>query len=137
MSPPKRKLDDTWLSRWLPVAVWAALIFAVSSRSSLPSIGGGRGFPVSQAGHLSEYAILALLLFRALGSRKATAASLGKMALLCLGLSIVYGLSDEFHQSLVPNRDSSLVDVATDSVGAAVALLVAVAWHRWRVRARG
>ena len=135
MSPPKRKLDDTWLSRWLPVAVWAALIFAVSSRSSLPSIGGGRGFPLSPAGHFVEYAILALLLFRAL--RRHEAASPGKAALLSLIASVLYGMSDEFHQSFVPNRQPSPWDVAMDGLGAATALAIAIAWLRWRVRARG
>lgn len=135
MSPLKRKLADTWLSRWLPLAFWAGVIFFMSSRSALPAIGAGHRLPLSPAGHFIEYAILALFLFRALRHREA--ASPGKAALLSLIASVLYGMSDEFHQSFVPNRQPSLWDVAMDGLGAATALAIAIAWHRWRVRARG
>lgn len=137
MSILQKKYVAIWFSRWLPLAVWAALIFAVSSRPSLPSIGAGHGLPISKIGHFAEYAVLAFLLFRAFSGGKATTGLLVKIALLCLALSVLYGLSDEFHQSFVPNRDASLDDVAIDGGGAAVGLLVAAAWLRWRVRARG
>ncbi|MGB4803189.1 MAG: VanZ family protein [Anaerolineae bacterium] len=41
-------------------------------------------------------------------------------------------MSDEFHQSFVPNRHPDLFDVATDMVGAALALWL---WRR-RLRTR-
>ena len=39
-----------------------------------------------------------------------------KITLITL-LTIMYGCSDEFHQSFVPGRDSSLLDVLADGIG--------------------
>ena len=58
------------------------------------------------------------------------------------GLAVVlfclcYGISDEFHQSFVPNRDVSLGDIVADTIGA---LLGVVAWRWWfaaKARAKG
>ncbi|MBD8070602.1 VanZ family protein [Bacillus sp. PS06] len=36
----------------------------------------------------------------------------------------LYAMVDEFHQSFVPGRSASVLDVALDSIGAAVALLL-------------
>lgn len=41
-------------------------------------------------------------------------------------LSCIYGMSDEFHQSFIPNRFVSFGDVVADVVGA---LLVGVCWY--------
>jgi hypothetical protein len=51
------------LSAWLPVAVWAALIFTLSS---IPDLGTGLGFwdtLLRKAAHVAEYAVLGALLF--------------------------------------------------------------------------
>jgi len=46
-------------------------------------------------------------------------------ALLCLVLVALYGVVDEWHQSLTPGRQSSPRDVVTDVVGAACVIWVA------------
>jgi VanZ family protein len=102
--------------------LWMALIFAVSSTSNPPGQGGGNA--ASYAAHFTEFAILALLLARAIGIGMperglvvvATAAAL---------IGAAYGLSDEWHQSFVAGRDASLVDASFDAAGA---LAGAVAW---------
>ena len=55
-------------SAWLPVLVWAAVIFTFSSIPSLSTGLGGWDTVLRKGAHMTEYAILALLLFRALGS---------------------------------------------------------------------
>jgi len=60
--------------------------------------------------HVSEYAILAVLLYRAcvhtaLKGRRALSA--GLVLLFCA----VYAATDEFHQSFVPSRTASLRDI--------------------------
>lgn len=107
------------LRLWLPVLVWAGLIFALSS---IPSLGTGLGtwdLVLRKLAHVVEYAILGALLQRALG-RVAPAFALG----------VAYAVSDEFHQTFVPGRSGTPLDVLIDSVGVALGVL---AW-RWRAR---
>ncbi|HSH41142.1 MAG TPA: VanZ family protein, partial [Arenicellales bacterium] len=43
---------------------------------------------------------------------------------LALGLAVLYGISDEWHQSFVPGREPDVLDVLADGVGAAVGILL-------------
>jgi VanZ family protein len=40
--------------------------------------------------------------------------------------TILFGISDEFHQMFVPSRDASVLDILADSVGAAAGTMVAL-----------
>jgi VanZ family protein len=106
------------LTHWLPVALWAALIFALSSIPSLSSGLGSWDLVLRKGAHLTEYAILALLLSRAL-QREMPAFALG----------VLYAVSDEFHQSFVRGRHAAPLDVAIDSIGLLIGL---TAWRRVR-----
>ncbi len=44
--------------------------------------------------------------------------------------TILYGLSDEFHQSFVPGRNSEWADVLADAMGASFALVIYFRWNR-------
>jgi len=103
--------------RWLPVLVWAAVIFAFSS---IPSLGTGLGtwdLVLRKLAHVTEYAILGALLFRAVGR-----------PLPAFAVGVLYATSDEVHQHFVSGRHASPVDVAIDAVGIAIGL---AAWRRW------
>ena len=106
------------LTHWLPVLLWAGVIFALSS---IPNLGTGLGtwdLILRKCAHATEYAVLAVLLVRAVG-REAPALALG----------ILYAASDEFHQSFVRGRHASPIDVGIDTVGLLIGLL---AWRRMR-----
>jgi VanZ family protein len=93
-------------SAWLPVIVWAAVIFALSS---IPHLGTGLGTwdtVLRKGAHVTEYAILGLLLLRAVG-RELPAFLIG----------VAYAITDEVHQHFVQGRHASPVDVAIDSAG--------------------
>jgi VanZ family protein len=79
-------------------------------------------FLVRKAGHLTEYAILALFAARALrtSARELPRARWFWVSLL---LVVAYSLSDEFHQSFVPSRTASIYDSMIDSVGGLTALV--------------
>jgi VanZ family protein len=105
---------------WLPVFAWAAVIFAFSS---IPHLSSGLGVwdtVLRKGAHITEYAILGALLYRALG-REA----------LALAVGIAYAATDELHQHFVRGRHASPIDVAIDAVGVALGMLV---WLRMRQR---
>jgi len=108
------------LSVWLPVFAWAAVIFALSSVPHLSSGLGVWDTVLRKCAHVTEYAIFGALLYRALG-REALALSVG----------IAYAATDELHQHFVRGRHASPVDVAIDSIGLALGMLV---WLRVRER---
>ena len=106
------------VSRWLPVVVWAGVIFAFSSVPSLSTHLGTWDFVLRKLAHMTEYAVLALLLLRATGSYA-----------WAFGLAVGYACTDEFHQTFVRGRHGSPVDVGIDAVGALIGLGV---WRRIR-----
>ena len=55
------------LSLWLPVIVWAAVIFTFSSISGLGTGLGAADTVLRKGAHIAEYAIFGLLLLRAIG----------------------------------------------------------------------
>jgi VanZ family protein len=104
--------------RWGPVVAWAALIFVLSSIPDLGTGLGGWDVVLRKLAHAAEFAILGALLVRAL-RRPGWAVALG----------IAYAVSDELHQSFVPGRQGSALDVALDSVGVVVGAVLAA--RRW------
>jgi VanZ family protein len=107
-------------SLWAPVVLWAAAIFAFSSIPGLATDLGVWDTILRKGAHMTEYAILALLLFRALG-REVPAFVLG----------FAYAVTDEIHQEFVRGRHASPFDVAMDAAGLALGLLVLHATRLW------
>ena len=122
--------------RWLPVILWAGLIFYFSTESFtfsntegffsewlswlLPELAPAEFLPfhpvLRKLGHWFEYFILAILLMRA--QRRANEPKLATEVIRrTLGLVLAYAASDEYHQSWVPERTASVVDVAIDTFG--------------------
>ena len=101
---------------WLPVVSWMGLIFLLSAQPDLPRTGAGWLDPFLSAGaHMFLFAVLAMLLARAVGARP------GQMA-IAFTLAMVYALSDEFHQMFVPGRHADGLDLLWDGLGAALGL---------------
>jgi len=142
-----------FLKYWLPVFIWLAIIFVGSTdlmsaehtsriigpilRWFKPDVSaeaiGRVQFFVRKAGHVSEYAILAALLWRGLrhGTRRER-----RMSILFVGVWLacaIFAASDEFHQSFVPSRTASPTDVMIDAFGALIGLTICVAVARRRV----
>jgi VanZ family protein len=116
---------------WLPTIGYLAAIFFVSALPN-PQIGGDTPDYVL---HALEYFLLGLLLMRLLlfrsGSispqKESEAWSVWrKCCLLGLMIAMGYGMTDEFHQYFVPNRNCSLQDWCADTFGASVAYGIAM-----------
>jgi len=104
-----------WLWIWGPAVAQMALIFAISSLHEAP-------LPpnvTDHQGHGLGYAMLAALMFRAFagGSWAGVSWRSGAAAVL---FSVVYGMSDEFHQMFVAGRTAAWDDVAADFYGAVI-----------------
>jgi len=107
------------LRLWLPVLIWMVVIFAFSAMS----INGQAKFSwpdfiIKKTAHVTEYAILFLLTYRANKSFKSS-------LIVCL----LFALSDEWHQTLTPGREGRLRDVGFDTLG----ILSALTWLRSKV----
>ena len=83
-------------------------------------------YAVRKLAHLTEYAILTLLVLRAFQQGRQRLQ--WKAVVGALLISIAYAATDELHQSMVPNRTASVRDVLIDSIGGAVVLAVAAGW---------
>jgi VanZ family protein len=94
------------------------MIFALSSVPDLGTGLGGWDLVLRKVAHAGEYAVLGALLLRALGR-----------PWLAFALGVAYATSDEIHQSFVPGRLGSPLDVAIDAVGVAAGVLL---WQRLR-----
>lgn len=109
--------------RWLPAILLMGIIFVLSSLPAerIPFFGRYDVF-VKKGAHALGYGMLALAYAYALPSRISLPARWG----LSLCMAVLFALSDEFHQSFVEGRNSSLTDVFIDGFGAAVSLTLGI-----------
>jgi VanZ family protein len=138
---------------WAPVIAWILLIFLASgdimsaehtSRFLVPFLRwlnpdisvetlAEIHFCLRKAAHVTEYAILALLvsraLFRETNLKRARSTLFAGVWMACT----VVAACDEFRQSFVESRGASLWDVMIDSAGAIFGLLVYARFARRRI----
>lgn len=109
-----------FIKYWLPVIIYAILIFLLSG---IP----GREIPFLFVWqdvffHALEYLFFALLIIRAQKAYWPEVAYRRRFLQVLLFVAL-YALSDEMHQAFVPGRCPSLVDAVIDSTGAIIANL--------------
>jgi VanZ family protein len=112
---------------WIPVLGWAALIFYFSSLPHLRITQAWWDLMVRKIAHLAVFGVLAWLIARALAGSAAWREP--RLRTTALSMAILYAMSDEVHQSFVPGRYGSWIDVAIDGAGASLAL----ALRSWRL----
>ena len=139
---------------WLPTLIWMVLIFSASSDSHsyehssrliapllhwlFPQMPETRVDAIvyftRKCAHLTEYAVLALLLWRAVRRpmKNDPRPWVWPEAGLALAIVFLYAASDEFHQIFVPTRTAQVSDVFIDTAGGAASLLALWAFGRWR-----
>ena len=142
----------SFLRYWLPLLVWLGVIFLGStdlmsaehtSRFIVPFLRwlkpdisletlGSIHFIVRKCAHLSEYAILALLLVRASITKTNLKRSAWMLYASVWVACFLVAATDEFHQTFVASRGASIRDVMIDSAGAIVGLLIGFARDRSR-----
>lgn len=111
----------------LPPIAWAALIFILSSQSVLPGIEiSTLDFVAKKTAHMIVYAVLYILLYRATAILTDTMPTGKRQQWLLYApifLCFAYAISDEIHQSFVPNRFGTVRDVGYDMLGTSIAFL--------------
>lgn len=123
-SPEPRFRLRSFLWYWAPIIVYGLLIYVGSSMSSLPDVAGR--FP-DKLEHFCEYAVLGILLARALAGRRWLSITFPYVAAAVL-LAALYGISDEYHQLFVPGRDFDPRDMLADALGASASTGALWAW---------
>lgn len=110
-----------------PLALMA-LIFYLSAQ---PSVGPELPWWTRVVAHFTEYLALAMLWAWAL------APDLGRRALVAAGvISLLYAVSDEYHQGFVEGRDADPLDVLTDAAGIGAGIWLASRYARGRASIR-
>ena len=135
---------------WMPAIVWMALIFLGStdmlsaehtSRFLVPLLRwidpqisfaalNAIQLGIRKLGHLTEYAILAALLWRALRGGTRWQMKMSILLLVAALACAIFAASDEFHQSFVPSRTASPTDVMIDICGALIGLAICLVFAR-------
>ncbi len=92
-------------------------------------------FPVRKAAHMTEYAILSILLFLGLyvekengvsGTKEIKGLNRGKSMIISWLTATIYAATDEFHQTFVAGRSGELRDICFDAVGALIGVFLAI-----------
>ena len=134
---------------WSAVLVWMGVIFFFSSQTA-PESSGQSGILirtilswfdssfetltsvqqelrieewqhiVRKLAHMTIYAILGMLCMGALYTHRLQT---GHRPSIALAISVLYAVSDEWHQTMVPGRSGELRDVCIDSFGALLGVL--------------
>ncbi|GMO00110.1 VanZ family protein [Parageobacillus thermoglucosidasius] len=135
------------IQRWGFVVLWCIVIYCFSEfplftgentkrileavLGYLPFGHGGDGassplnFIVRKLAHLTEFGILAVLVWRALEPMRLAYAGAWLFATM-------YAVTDEWHQSFEPGRTATPKDVAIDSCGALLGLIGVFLYMRWK-----
>jgi len=126
-----RRQNERMSRPLIALLAWAGLIFLASSIPNPPGPQSREWH--SELAHFIEYAVFGFLAARVFLQWRPN----WQLVVLFLAawlLTLAYGISDEWHQSFVPNRDPSLKDVLFDAVGGAAG--VAVGLHFGALRRR-
>jgi VanZ family protein len=152
---PARASMTSRVGAWLPVVLWMGVITWLSSdrfsdqqtaawltrTSSLESIAlpaavvEVANFILRKTAHLVEYAVLGMLLFRALGTTTLRGAR--PRLRWAVALAASWAMFDEVHQTLTATRTGTPKDVLIDSGGALLGALLAatlIYGRGWRRR---
>jgi VanZ family protein len=115
------KPSQHYARAWLWPFLVAGVIFYASCQSKVaaPGIVG-----IDKISHFSVYGLLATLVVRLRGGRRA--------ALFSILIVSLYGITDEWHQSFTPGRSVEVADWLADTLGAALAVTLYRGWAAYR-----
>jgi VanZ family protein len=102
------------VKRWSPAIFLCAVIFVMSSLPGADfSTNDGQNFAIRKVLHVLEFATLFLTFYRAT-----------KKLSISVILTVLFAITDEWHQTYIPGRTGKLQDIFIDSIGAGLGGLV-------------
>lgn len=109
---------------WLVTILWMSFIFYLSS---IPDLASGLEVLydtiLRKLAHASEYAVLSGLFFKSLKS-SFHGLNLSQLLAVSFILTVLYSISDEWHQSFISGRSGQPIDVLIDTAGVIIGLLL-------------
>ncbi|MGB4966247.1 MAG: VanZ family protein [Microgenomates group bacterium] len=115
MAPNSFSIKNIFLY-WLPLVAWMSAIYYFSSHPHFSLVQQTTfDFILFKTLHMVEYAFLYYLWFRALYQTNIIPKK--NTLLAAILLTLLYAISDEYHQTLVPTREGKLRDVVIDFAG--------------------
>jgi VanZ family protein len=116
------KLIEKILLYWLPVFLWAGIIFVFSANpTTATSEIHWQDFIIKKTLHIIFFGTLCVFLYRALKESGINQLKAGYTSIL---FTAFYGITDEVHQSFTPGRMARVYDVIFDTIGAILAVYV-------------
>jgi VanZ family protein len=117
----------TAVLRMVPMSLTMGTIFFLSHQPGdemlLPPLPG-----LDKWAHLVAYGVLAATVLFAFSDRQKNTRP-RQVLFFTVVFCLLFGISDEFHQSFIPGRTSSVYDLIADGGGAA---MVCALWGKWR-----
>ena len=108
------------MRRVAPPLLLMAVIFVLSAQPSTGPDLAPWEVALRKAGHMVGFGLLWFMWWRAFGYRRGA---------LAVAITVLYAVSDELHQTFVPGRNGTPVDVGVDAAGMAIAGLLAARWR--------
>ena len=127
-----KRTNKPWLIgpllNWAPSLAYMVLIFVFSHKEPLlATVAGDWSFHgLDKIAHFCEFLLLFFIVYRTFNLENYR---FSELKACCF--SIVYCLSDEFHQSYLPYRDCEVGDVIADAAGVIVGFLVILAYNKY------
>jgi VanZ family protein len=112
------------VARWAPAALWVAVIATLDSVPHPERITPRTFEGFDKIVHFSLYAILAVLVHRAVMSTPSLRATRSALVSAFLAITALAAL-DEWHQHFIPGRSEDPTDWLADTAGASVGLMIA------------
>lgn len=114
---------------WAPAVGLMLLIFLVSAqpKTDIPQFGLW-DLAVKKSAHMFGYGLLGVAMLRGV---RGSAPFAWQQLVWALAFTLLYALTDEYHQTFVAGRGGNLLDVGIDGVGATLGLAIRLGWE-WR-----
>ena len=125
------KIKIHWIFKCILTAAYAGIIYWESAQDTF-SI--SLSHHTDKLVHFTVFGLLCLMTCWSLSTARIGSKNIYKL-ILSIGITSLYGMSDEFHQYFTPNRSVEIFDWLADTAGAVTAgLLWQVTTHKLQIK---